>query len=138
MARSLLWKGNEERLGGHYLINWQTICLPKSMEVWVFEDFKLQNTTLLIRWPLKLESNDQSFWTITIKGFYAQQPLATNIFFLFLADLKDLYLLFQISTTRANDGSLIWRWTSNKNYSSVSTYKFLSDPRVQSPFATVL
>jgi hypothetical protein len=29
IRRSFLWKGHEGVKGGHYLVNWKTVCTPK-------------------------------------------------------------------------------------------------------------
>jgi hypothetical protein len=53
-TRQFLWKGNKSFSGGHCLVTWQALTLPKKRGGIGILDLKIQNDALLLRW----------FWTI--------------------------------------------------------------------------
>lgn len=91
-----------------------------------------------MRWLWKIESNDQSLWTITVQRFYGVDLQSVNHLFFFLADLIELLPILRVSTTRDPHGSLLWRWGQNNTYSSKSVQLLLSNPGIKPIVASIL
>lgn len=113
------------------------ICLPKLNSRLGIPNLKERNIALLMRWLWKFSANDNFLWTQTVSHFYGtSMPLTSKSFF--LEDIQGLRPLLQASTIAQDDGSLLWKWELNNQYSSKSTYSLLIDPGVNSSFATIL
>lgn len=137
LARSFLWKGQQDCLGGHCLVNWPTVCLPKINEGLGIPNLQLRNISLLIRWLWKLYVKDSILWTDAVRDFYGDFLTLRPACF-FLQDLKELGQIITVSTTTNTDGVLVWRWELGQQYSSKSTYNLLCNPGVQDHVAKVL
>jgi hypothetical protein len=62
--RRFLWRGKAEKYsGGHCLVPWERVTLPKRFEGLRITDLQLQNKALLLKWLWSANNNETSLWS---------------------------------------------------------------------------
>jgi zinc-binding in reverse transcriptase len=120
-------RGNGQCSGGHCLITWKKVCLPKKHDDLGITDLHTLNHSLLIRWLWVLYTQPHSLWAVTISKCYTL-PLTSQTCMIssFLRDMVQMIPLFKVSTETDADGQLQWRWEIQKGFTTASAYAFLS------------
>lgn len=124
IKRSFLWRGNEECSGGHCLVAWERVCLPKIHGGLGILDLKRQNTSLLLKCVWDLHEKHSSIWTRTVTTLHGLPPFedSTSLSF-FLKDLLTLLPIFSVSYAEGK-----WRWSPTGLFTVSSTYAILAHP----------
>jgi Reverse transcriptase (RNA-dependent DNA polymerase) len=65
-TRRFLWRGTKDTSGGHCLVAWPKITLPKINGGLDIIDLKLQNKALLLKWIWLTDTDRQCLWTVML------------------------------------------------------------------------
>jgi len=61
LRRDFLWFGNKERKG-YYLVNWETVQLPKLSGGLGVRNLRIHNECLLMKWLWRYVEEEQALW----------------------------------------------------------------------------
>ena len=65
IRRSFLWKGEGNANGGHCLVNWPTVCMPKDLGDMGVPDLERFGRALRLRWLWQEWTYDFNPWVVT-------------------------------------------------------------------------
>jgi hypothetical protein len=117
ITRRFLWTGTKDTFsGGHCLLTWPKVTLPKINGGLNIMDIELQNKTLLLKWLWTADSDDQCLWTHTLNSLnsvgitmdvlkHTNTALDISYTSFFLRDLTSLLPMYDITVTYSADGT---------------------------------
>lgn len=77
IQRAFLWRGHKEIHGGHYLVAWTTITLPKEQGGLGLRNLRLHNQVLIMKFVAKLLSNYSDLCFHWLRTRYIQNDIPT-------------------------------------------------------------
>ncbi|KAJ3694111.1 hypothetical protein LUZ60_009591 [Juncus effusus] len=138
VIRAFFWKGEITCSGGHCLVNWAKVTMPKKFGGLGLPDFTRRNNSLLLKWLWKLDREKEGLWATTIRltQGISDSTLVWNIppshSSFFTKDLISLLSMYLVSS--AVDPitmTTTWRWTRDGIFTSKSAYSFLQLPGIR-------
>ena len=95
IIRSFLWAGRKEARGGHCLVAWERVCMPKHLGGLGIPNLRLMNHALQARWLWLSRTDCTKLWS----EFHIQVPRVVR-------------QLFDVATSSVvGDGSSTFFWT---------------------------
>jgi zinc-binding in reverse transcriptase len=136
LIRWFLWRCSQSFSGGHCLITWGALTLPKKGG-WGILDLRAQNDSLLLRWLWMIRTEPTSIWSSALHQQFGIQSVQDLLMVppefasYFVRDLQSLVPLFSSCTSipQTNQSSL-WMLTQDGCFSAKSAYEFITRPGI--------
>jgi zinc-binding in reverse transcriptase len=122
--------------GGHCLLAWPKVTLPKINGGLNIMDIEFQNKTLLLKWLWTADSDSQCLWTHTLNSIgitmdvLKQTNTAPDISHtsFFLRDLTTLLPMYDITVNYSSNGTPHSRWSTS--FAVQPIYKLYNNPGI--------